>query len=72
MKITAVEPMLIDRYLYVQIHTDAGFVGLGESGTHGHLEASAPQTCIISACSPSICARSDRSASRSEGRSSTG
>src|SRR5215213_7019336 len=41
MKITSVEPMLIDRYLYVQIHTDAGFVGLGESGTHGHLEASA-------------------------------
>jgi galactonate dehydratase len=41
MKITAVEPMLIDRYLYVQVHTDAGFVGLGESGTWGHLEASA-------------------------------
>jgi galactonate dehydratase len=41
MKITAVEPMLIDRYLYVQVHTDAGVVGLGESGTHGHLEASA-------------------------------
>ena len=41
MKITAVEPMLVDRYLFVQIHTDAGFVGLGESGTWGHLEASA-------------------------------
>ena len=41
MKITAVEPLLIDRYLYVQVHTDAGFVGLGESGTWGHLEASA-------------------------------
>jgi galactonate dehydratase len=41
MKITAIEPMLIDRYLFVQIHTDAGFVGLGESGTWGHLEASA-------------------------------
>src|SRR4051812_15973651 len=41
MKITAVEPMLVDRYLFVQITTDAGFVGVGESGTHGHLEASA-------------------------------
>src|SRR4051794_23896552 len=41
MKITAVEPMLVDRYLFVQIRTDAGFVGVGESGTWGHLEASA-------------------------------
>src|SRR5436189_1632977 len=41
MKITSVEPMLVDRYLYVKIQTDAGFTGLGESGTWGHLEASA-------------------------------
>ncbi len=41
MKITAVEPLHIDRYLFVQVHTDAGLVGLGESGTWGHLEASA-------------------------------
>ena len=41
MKITAVEPLLIDRYLFVQVHTDAGLVGLGESGTWGYLEASA-------------------------------
>jgi galactonate dehydratase len=40
-KIVSVEPLLIDRYLFVQIRTDAGFVGLGESGTWGHLEASA-------------------------------
>jgi galactonate dehydratase len=40
-KITAVEPLLIDRYLFVQVHTDAGLVGLGESGTWGYLEASA-------------------------------
>ncbi len=40
MRITAVEPLLIDRYLFVQIHTDAGLVGLGESGAWGHLEAS--------------------------------
>ncbi len=41
MRITAVEPLLIDRYLFVQVHTDAGLVGLGESGTWGYLEASA-------------------------------
>jgi len=40
-KITAVKPLLIDRYLFVQVHTDAGIVGLGESGTWGYLEASA-------------------------------
>src|SRR5919112_476209 len=40
MKITSVEPLLIDRYLFVQIRTDAGFTGVGESGTWGHLEAS--------------------------------
>ena len=32
MKITSVEPMLVDRYLFVKIGTDAGFVGVGESG----------------------------------------
>jgi galactonate dehydratase len=41
MKIVSVEPLLIDRYLFVQIRTDSGLVGLGESGTWGHLEASA-------------------------------
>lgn len=40
MKITAVEPMRIGRYLLVQIHTDAGISGIGESGAWGHLEAS--------------------------------
>ena len=39
-KITAVTPLLIDRYLFVQVHTDAGLIGLGESGTWGYLEAS--------------------------------
>lgn len=39
MKITAVEPVPVDRFLFVQIHTDAGFVGLGEAGAWGHLEA---------------------------------
>src|SRR5215207_8248601 len=41
MRITAIEPLLIDRYLFVQVHTDAGITGLGESGAWGYLEASA-------------------------------
>jgi len=40
-KITAVETIFVDRYLFVQVHTDAGLVGLGESGAWGFLEASA-------------------------------
>ena len=40
MKITAVETVPVDRYLFVRVHTDAGVVGLGESGTWGYLEAS--------------------------------
>jgi galactonate dehydratase len=40
MKITKVEALPIDRYLFVQVHTDEGLTGLGESGTWGHLEAS--------------------------------
>src|SRR5690349_17328375 len=38
MKITKVEPLLLDRFLYVRIHTDAGITGIGESGTWGQLE----------------------------------
>ncbi|MEE8363060.1 MAG: mandelate racemase/muconate lactonizing enzyme family protein [Dehalococcoidia bacterium] len=41
MKITRVEPVFADRYLLVEIHTDAGVTGLGESGSWGFLEASA-------------------------------
>ena len=40
MKITDVETLFVDRYLYVRIHTDEGITGLGESGTWGYLEAS--------------------------------
>jgi len=39
-KITEVEPLPIDRFLFVQVHTDAGISGLGESGAWGHTEAS--------------------------------
>jgi galactonate dehydratase len=41
MKITEIEPIFVDRYLFVKVHTDAGITGLGESGTWGFLEASA-------------------------------
>ena len=41
MKITAIETIYVDRYLFVEVHTDEGIVGLGESGTWGFLEASA-------------------------------
>jgi len=41
MKITKVEPLLLDRFLFVRISTDAGITGVGESGTWGQLEASA-------------------------------
>lgn len=39
-KITGVESILIDRYLFVKIMTNEGITGLGESGTWGYLEAS--------------------------------
>ena len=41
MKITDIEVLPISRYLFVQVHTDEGIVGLGESGAWGYLEASA-------------------------------
>jgi galactonate dehydratase len=40
MKITAIETVPVDRYLFVQVHTDEGLLGLGESGAWGYLEAS--------------------------------
>lgn len=40
MKITDVETVPVDRYLFVKVHTDAGITGLGESGVWGFLEAS--------------------------------
>lgn len=41
LKITDVKPLLIGQYLFVQIHTNEGITGLGESGAWGFLEASA-------------------------------
>lgn len=40
MKITSVEAIPVDRYLFAKVHTDEGIVGVGESGAWGHLEAS--------------------------------
>ena len=40
MKIVRVEPLMLDRYLLVEVETDNGLVGLGESGAWGFLEAS--------------------------------
>ena len=40
MKITAVEAIPVDRYLFAKIHTDEGVTGLGESGAWCFLEAS--------------------------------
>ena len=37
MKITDVEVLPVDRYLFVKVHTDAGITGLGESGAWGFL-----------------------------------
>ena len=41
MKITKVEAVFADRFLFVLVQTDQGITGIGESGTWGHLEASA-------------------------------
>ena len=41
MKITKVQPLLVDRFLLVRIETDTGITGIGESGAWGQLEASA-------------------------------
>ena len=41
MKITDIETLFVDRYLFVRVHTGEGVSGLGESGAWGHLEASA-------------------------------
>ena len=40
MEITDVEPLMVDRYFFVRIHTDEGITGVGESGTWQFLEAS--------------------------------
>lgn len=41
MKITDIKPLLLDRFLFVEVMTDKGITGLGESGSWAFLEASA-------------------------------
>lgn len=41
MKIIDIKTRFIDTYMFVQVYTDEGIVGLGESGTWAFLEASA-------------------------------
>ena len=41
MKIIKVEPLLLDRFLFVRVSTDSSITGIGESGAWGQLEASA-------------------------------
>jgi len=41
MKITDVKIIPVNRFLFVEVHTDEGIVGLGESGVWGFLDASA-------------------------------
>lgn len=36
MKIVRIVPVPVDRYLFVQVHTDAGLVGLGEASAWAH------------------------------------
>lgn len=41
MKITEINNIFVDRFLFVEVRTDSGITGLGESGAWGFLEASA-------------------------------
>ena len=50
MKITAIETIPVDRYLFVQVRTDAGITGLGESGAWGYLEASEKAVETFKSC----------------------
>ena len=42
MKITDVKLRFAKHYLFVQVYTDAGIVGLGEAGNWGYLQATLP------------------------------
>ena len=41
MRIERIETIPVDRYLFVQVHTDTGLVGLGEAGMWAYLDANA-------------------------------
>lgn len=50
MKITKVTPILVNRFLYVEVETDEGIKGVGESGAWGFLETSYAAVNEISRC----------------------
>ena len=50
MKITDVSTRLIDQYMFVQVDTDEGISGVGESGAWAFLEAS---EAVVETCSDS-------------------
>ena len=50
MKITKVTPILVNQWLYVEVETDEGIKGLGESGAWGFLEASCAAVKELSKC----------------------
>lgn len=41
MRVTRVERIFVDRYLFVQVHTDEGLVGLGEAGAWSYHDVTA-------------------------------
>ncbi|MFR9001527.1 MAG: hypothetical protein ACLVIY_15235 [Anaerobutyricum soehngenii] len=51
MKITKVTPILVNRFLYVEVETDEGGIkGVGESGAWGFLETGYAAVNEISRC----------------------
>ena len=40
LRITDIKTVFVDHFMYVQVFTDEGLVGLGESGAWGVIEAS--------------------------------
>lgn len=49
MKIQTVKPLLVNRYLFVEITTDTGLRGVGESGAWGFLDASKEAIALFGA-----------------------
>ena len=50
MKITDVKLRFAKHYLFVQVYTDAGIVGLGEAGNWGYLQATALRITTRTSC----------------------
>jgi galactonate dehydratase len=50
MKITKVEPIMVDRFCFVCIETGEGLTGIGESDAWGQLEATAAAITKYAEC----------------------